>query len=88
MDDSAHVLQGEALAARVRAELERLGLTGLTVCYFPKHNVVRLSWPHLNAPAAEEGVEFPASAEWTARIELFLRTFAKDRKPTTRAKGQ
>jgi hypothetical protein len=69
--------QGELLASEVRAEIERLGLGGLTTRYIPDRNVVRISWPHLDSADAEEGVDFPASRQWAERISQFLKSYAR-----------
>ena len=71
---------GQALVAEVEADLKRLGLSTLRARYIPERHVVRVSWPHPPGVGGEEGIEFPASREWAARVRELFGTYARARK--------
>jgi hypothetical protein len=68
------------LGAFIAAEVERLvdeyGLADrLTVRYPPGLHRVRLTFA-----GTDEGIDFPADAEWIGRIRTFLEMYAERRK--------
>ena len=79
--------QGEALAAYVRMLAEGLSLGQVTTRYLPEHCVVRLSWPHPNAPTVEQGIEFAPSRDEVGRIRHFLRVYARSKQFAARRAG-
>ena len=68
--------QGEFLAARLRAQLEQMGLEQMTTRYIPERDVVRMYWPSPKPTACQEGLDFPATREWADRMLELLHAYA------------
>ena len=67
---------GAFIAAEVERLVDEVGHAGrLTVRYPPGLRRVRLTFA-----GSDEGIDFPADAEWLGRIRTFLQLFAEGRR--------
>lgn len=77
--------QGEALAAQVRAELQRIGLESVAVQYIAERQVVHIRWPGPEGAARAEGIEFSASRAEAKRTLDTLRAEVRSQREASRS---